>query len=359
VSTVDYRPDDVPELQPLGERFFVARGADPPDSVPPPAGGAPVIPPPGGDGYNPGVVTDRPLGKSFWDKCKNLFNCGDKTSTNCRTPFQSDHAFDYFASPVSQPFLFEDPRSLTEVRPIFIYQGMPSAAGGGYSGFFGTQARLAFTERWSLVIDELGFVFLHPNHPPAGFTSGNSFAQLSLGPKWTFYRNPDCNSLAAAGLNFVIPTGSSKTFQDTGNLSLVPYVSYAKDFRLGKGFGAINFMGTTGVDFSVDADRSQFYFLNLHVDYDIANIHTFYPFLELNWYHYMTDGHGPPLGFEGGDLFNLGSSTLGGRDFVTLAPGLRYKFNECIQAGLAIEFPLTRQKELTDYRLTFDVIFRF
>ena len=31
---------------------------------------------------------------------------------------QSDHGFDNFISPVTNPSLFEDPRALTEVRPI-------------------------------------------------------------------------------------------------------------------------------------------------------------------------------------------------------------------------------------------------
>ena len=36
-----------------------------------------------------------------------------------RNMFQSDPEFTYFASPVTNPFFFEDPRSLTEVRPIW------------------------------------------------------------------------------------------------------------------------------------------------------------------------------------------------------------------------------------------------
>jgi hypothetical protein len=355
VSQVEYRAADVPELQPLAERCFVARGADPPDSVPPPVGGAPSIPPPGGEPYNPGVVTDRPLGHSFWDKCKELFG-GDHSSTCCHNGFQSDHAFDCLASPVSNPFLVEDPRALTEVRPIFIYQGNPHAAGGGYSGFFGTQARLAFNERWSVVMKELGFVWLHPNDPPDGLTRSTGFAQFTIGPKWTFYRNPDTSSLAAAGLDFQFPIGSAKVFQDTGNLTLTPYVSYGQSFRLGQG-NTIDFIGSTGIAVSVDNQRSEYYYLSLHADYQI--IHAIYPFLELNYFHYFSGGRGPALGFEGTDLFNFGSSNVGSRDFVTLAPGVRYKFSECIQAGFAVEFPLTRQKELTDYRLLFDVIFRF
>ena len=40
--------------------------------------------------------------------------------------FRSDHCFDQFSSPISNPFLFEDPRALTEVRPIFMWQTTPS-----------------------------------------------------------------------------------------------------------------------------------------------------------------------------------------------------------------------------------------
>ena len=37
----------------------------------------------------------------------------------------SDHCFDRFISPLSNPFFFEDPRSLTEVRGIFIDNSLP------------------------------------------------------------------------------------------------------------------------------------------------------------------------------------------------------------------------------------------
>jgi hypothetical protein len=343
---------------------YVARG-EPPDAVPPPAGGAPVVPPPPGGGFNTGVCTDQPLRPGFWDKCKELFHCGgERASATGRCAFQSDHCFDVLASPVTNPFLFEDPRALTELRPVFIYQGAPHRNpdfSGGYSGFFGTQARLAFTERWSLVVSELGFVFLHPHSSAAGITNSTSFAQVTLGPKWTFYRCPDTNTVAAAGLDFEIPTGDRKAFQDTGTLSLVPYLTGAQAIRLPQGYGSIDLMGTTGYSFSVDSKRSEFYYLSTHVDYNVANLNLVYPFLELNWFHYTAGGKGPALGFEGADLVNFGSSNVGGRDFVTLGPGVRYKFGgrDNVQMGLAVEFPLTNQKELTNYRVTFDVIFRY
>ena len=47
----------------------------------------------------------------------------------------------------------------------------------------------------------------------------------------------------------------------------------------------------------------------------------------------------------------------GGR--VSLATGLRYKFTEHFQLGTAFEWPLTSRKDLTDFRFTFDLIFRY
>jgi hypothetical protein len=193
IYPVTYREAADPETPP-----YVARG-EPPDAVPPPVTGGPPPLPPLGDGANAGVVIDRPLGHSFWDKCKGFFTLGgDKASATGHCAFQSDCCFPALASPVTNPFLFEDPRALTEVRPIWFHQGLPGSSipGGGYSGFFGTQARLAITEHWSFVLNELGFTYLHPDSPPPGFSDSTGFAQISLGPKWTFYRCPDTGTVA-------------------------------------------------------------------------------------------------------------------------------------------------------------------
>ena len=52
-------------------------------------------------------------------------------------------------------------------------------------------------------------------------------------------------------------------------------------------------------------------------------------------------------------LFNFGSSSLTyGRDLFTTAVGLRYKFTENFQTGIAVEFPLTSQKALQESRVS-------
>src|SRR4029077_2596905 len=99
--------------------------------------------------------------------------------------------------------------------------------------------------------------------------------------------------------------------------------------------------------------------LNLHLDYNIANANRIYPLMELNWYHVTKAGTSTDLGFEGGDLINFGSRTTDGKDLVTLAFGARYKFSEHFQLGGAIEFPLTKDKDLTEFRVGVDLIWRY
>jgi hypothetical protein len=343
----------------------------PPEPAPPAASGPiPPPPPPGDAPFNNGAVIDKPLQHSFWDRCKGFINgcCGEDASATGRCLLQSDHAFDYLASPVTNPFLFEDPRALTELKPLFIYAGAPRSNPifrGGNAEFYGLQARLAVTDRWSLTINELGFITLNPFNasagPPGKFSESTGFAQVELGPKYTFLRSENWKTVMAGGLIFQIPAGSPKVFQNTGQLGLVPYLSAAKNFCLPCGWGSTNLMTTLGYDFSVNNQRSQFFYWNWHWDYNIANTNMFFPFLELSWFAYTQGGKAnvPGFGFEGLDLVNFGSQNVGSRNFLGLSPGLRFKLNEHIQAGFAVTWPLLKQKEINDYTLTFDIIFRY
>jgi len=333
---------------------------------PPPIGGIPASP---NERYNCGVVTDPPPaggplagGHGWLEGCKNLFGGLFTGGTGAsRLTFQSDPGFNQLASPVTNPFLFEDPRSLTEVRPIFIAQGTPRGNGifhGGDIEYFGVQGRLAITDRLSVVLSELGEVWIEPHNGGGEFASHVGFAELRIGPKYTFYRCEQTGTVAAAGLNFDIPAGDHAVFQNTGTLSLEPYISFGQTF--GKtGFGSFDFLGTVGYSFATDDKRTDFFFTSLHLDFNVGNLNKIYPFLELNYFNYTSAGKARDLGFEGLDLFNFGSTGVSGNSTTTMAVGARYKFSERIQAGAAYEFPLGGHRDLLDYRFTFDVIFRF
>jgi len=329
----------------------------------------PTIPRTSNEPFNCGMVNEPP-GTShpildginnFFGGCKNWLGGIYPGGAGGRNPFESDHGFDVFISPVSNPFLFEDPRSLTEVRPIFMYQGTPTSNPvfhGGDIEYFGVQARLAFTERLSLVINEFGIIWTEPHNPTNGIAAHAGWSELRIGPKYTFYRCEQSGTIAAAGMNFDIPIGPAKVAQNTGNLSLEPYVSFGQNFWR-TNYGSLNFLTTVGFSVGVDNQRSDFLFASLHLDYDVANLHKFYPFLDLNLFAYTASGKARSLGFEGRDLFNFGSTGVSGNDNLSMATGLRYKYTENIQTGFGIEFPLNGRKDLLDYRINLDLIFRF
>ena len=349
----------------------------PPPPPPPPGGGVPPFPGGGLVGgeepYNCGVVGKETKGHGFfghcWDSTKKWFENVPSSLGSVFQPgagkaiFQSDHQFDAFISPLSNPFLFEDPRALTEVRPIFMWQQTPSnnpVFHGGDNFFLGSQFRLAFTDWLSVVVNKFGGTWMEVHDPvnPA-FGSHDGFSELWLGPKITFLRNDSTCTLMAAGLTFQIPTGPDKVFQGTGSLSIDPYFSFAQGFLRSFTYGSFNFMNTTGYAFRTDNERSEYFHTSFHLDFDVGNFHRIYPLVELNWFHYTRNGHPQTLGFEGADLFNFGSNNAG-RDDLNIAVGARYKFTENIQMGAGIQWGLLNQvHSLEGFRVTADLIIRY
>lgn len=335
--------------------------------VPPP--GVPAVPgvpaiPAGPAGPSADIYSNPPApgpvegGTGFWNKCGEFFGFG----CGCAGQgfLRSDHCFDNFISPVTNPSEFEDPRSLTEVRPIFIFQETRHHNFFFHDADFESynlQARVAITDRLSVVLQEFGFVHIDPGSGST-FSDVTGFSEVDIGPKFTFWRNEQTGTLAAAGLTFEIPAGPRKVFQDTGDLSLRPYVSFAQSFGR-TSYGSFDAMSTFGYNFGADNKRSDNFFSSWHLDFDVANAHKIYPLVELNWRHYTTNGKANDFNFEGGDLFNFGSEHVAGQNYLSMGPGLRYKFTEWAQVGTAVEFPLLGQKELESFRWTFDLIFRY
>ncbi|OAI47845.1 hypothetical protein AYO44_08675 [Planctomycetaceae bacterium SCGC AG-212-F19] len=321
-------------------------GAPPPPPPPDPLFVAPPPPPPG----NPIPPPPHAPGGLFgceWLGC---------TTGAGRKMFESDHDFDGFISPMTNPFLFEDPRSLTEVRPILMYQSAPHSNpvfNGGNLWFLGTQARLAITERFSIVMNKLGFVWTDPNDNPFGVGPHFGFSEFWIGPKLTFWRNDKTCSIAAAGVTLQIPAGGGDVFQNTGTLTVAPYITYAQGF-----LRDFHFMTTAGYAIGDNA-RTDYFYNSYHLDYDVGGLHKIYPLVELNWVSYTGSGGDIPINFEGRDLINFGAEHVAGRNSLTLAFGARYKFSECLQTGLGLEFPLVNSPDLLNFRLTMDLIWRY
>ena len=326
------------------------RGGPPPSATEDPG---PPPPPDGGPTWWPGRERD------LSDLRDQLPAFGDELDRD-RLAFQSDCAFDNFASPITNPFLAEDPRSLTELRPIYLYQAMPGSHyyyGGGNVQFFGGQFRAALTDRFSVVLHKLGSVSINPATGSAA-PGGSGMAEIWLGPKFVFWRVPDTQTLASAGLQFQLPIGSAGAFQDTGSMGLVPYLSIGR--RLAEtDYGTFHLINVAGYHLGTDNNRSDYFYDTLHLDLDLGDNHRFYPILEMTWFHYTSNGlERPALLFEGRDLANIGS-TASGQNYLSIAPGFRYKFTDYLQMGVAAEFGVVGANDLNRFRLGVDLIWRY
>lgn len=260
---------------------------------------------------------------------------------------RSDHCFDDFISPMTNPVFFEDPRNLTEARFIFIHHNLPDALLGNSVNVYAMQFRLALTERLSLIATKDGFVDSQSPILDSGY------ADLAAGLKYNLYRDTCNGRLLSTGFTYEIPMGSNRSLQGNGNGEWNFFVTGGT--RLGaKG----HWISATGVRVPNDdnAENQVAYWSN-HWDRQLGD-GPVYAFTEVNWYHYLSSGtaFGP---VEGGDLFNLGSAGVTGNDLVTQAIGGKLKPSRNTELGIAYEFPLTERKGLLEDRLTVDLIFRY
>ena len=262
-------------------------------------------------------------------------------------------------SPLSNPFLAEDPRSLTEVRAMFMYQSIPGTQiyfRGGNIDYFGVQARLAITDRLSLIMTEFGGISINPGGG-APLEGGTGLSEIRLGPKFTFYREPDSQTIASGGLIFDLATGPGKVFQDTGSYSITPFVSVGQKFWK-TNYGEVGLIDVLGYSFANNAQRSDYVYDSLHFDYDIAAMNRFFAILEFNWFNYTTNGQARNLGVEGRDFANIGSA-VSGRNNLSIAPGFRVRFTQNWEAGIGIEVPLLGTRDLMNYRIGVDLTWRY
>ena len=278
-------------------------GTGPVGGLPPPPGTGPVggRAKPNEEAYNCGRINSDADQGTFFERTGDGFRrCwidisegvrGGFTGDTNRAAFQTPKCFEYIISPVTNPSYFEDPRALTEFRPIFMWQTTPNAnpVYAGNSNFIlNLQGRVALTQNISLVVERLGWYFTDVANPQAGLASTNGFSEVHIGPKFTF-GDDTMKRVWAVGLTFEIPVGSDKVGQGTGDLSLRPYFSFAQNF--GRFYdGSFNFMNTTGYSLPIDSQRTDMFFTSFHLDYDFAGQHKFFPLVEFNWSYYPFNG---------------------------------------------------------------------
>jgi hypothetical protein len=285
--------------------------------------------------------------------------CGELDPAGCdcglfdgrRRFLQSDHAFDDFIQPVSNPIFARDPRSSTHARFLFINNWTPdthAVAPDDQIQVYAVQVNLALTERLSLLAEKDGYAVINRGPLSEGLLN------LAVGLKYAFLRRPERQFIVSGGLMFEAPTGESAVLQGDGSGVLTPFLS------AGKGWGAFHTIANMGLSIPMDDDaNSGFFYWQQHFDYVVAD--WFAPLVEFNWFHYTSGGdRGIPSAVgEGDGLLNFGTTGMAGADLVTVAVGARFRLTHWLSSGLVWETPISSRKDLIDNRIVLDVILRY
>jgi len=263
----------------------------------------------------------------------------------------SDHCLCDFISPMTNPVFFEDPRTLTEARIIFIHHTLPNQAplAGGNVQLLAMQLRAALTDDLSIIATKDGFIFAGPDAPHE-----DGWADVNIGLKYNIYKDYDAQQVVSVGARYELPIGSQQALQGNGNGEFDLFLSGAALVTTGT-----HFMSAAGLRLPANTNaESQVFYWSGHLDRQLG-ASNFYLLGEVNWYHWMKSGAAGIAGIEGLDLYNFGSTGVAGNDIVTGAFGLKFKPNCHREYGIAWEAPLTDRRDILDNRLTVDVILRY
>lgn len=291
--------------------------------------------------------------------------CSSCSLTSCGAGFMkglikpSDRCFDDFISPMINFVHFEDPRNLTEIRPIFVNHWVPSTVGngvpaGGTIQLLAFQFRVALTERLSLIGVKSGYIW--DNTDGAVDTLLDSgWASLTAGLKYNFYRDTERGTLASAGATYEIPIGSSKALQTVGDGEFHMFVTAGQRLLDGNAHIMSAFGWRVPSDGYLQTES-----LHWSNHFDVKLTEKVYLLSEIAWWHWVDSADGGiALGAAGQDLFNLSANDVTGNNLVTQNIGMKYKPSRNREYGIAYEFPLTSFKDFQASRLQLDMIFRY
>lgn len=261
----------------------------------------------------------------------------------------SDHCYDCFISPMTNPLFFEDPRTLTEARLIFVHHQLPPELGSGDLNYVALQARAALTENLSFIATKDGFIFASDDAP-----LDDGWADVAAGLKYNIYKDPDLQRIVSIGGTYALPVGSTRALQGRNDGEFHLFATGGT--QLGD---SSHWISGAGVRLPSDnADGSQMSYWSNHVD-TLLWWPGVYALAEVNWYHWMKSGNGGVPGYAGLDLFNFGSTGVAGNDVVTGAFGFKYKPSGNLELGVAWEVPVSGRHDVIDNRLTVDCIVRY
>lgn len=269
----------------------------------------------------------------------------------------SDPSFCDYISPITNPTMFEDPRTLTEARAIALSQRMPAYLGSQTFQLYALQLRAALTDRLSVIATKDGFIVSH------NALQTDGWADIMIGLKYNLITNYCTHRLLSVGATYELPIGSPRVLQGTPRILDGESIDGQYNVFL-TGGTPIGYNGHWISAFGVRIPanhvvQSGMWYWSNHFDVK-AGMTDFYGLLEINWYHWYDSGNNAvTAGLNGGDLVNLGSTNITNTDIATGALGLKYKPHGNLEIGAAYEVPLTNRRGIMGDRITLDLILRY
>lgn len=259
-------------------------------------------------------------------------------------------------SPAFHPTNFEDPRSISEARFIFMHHKLDDkfVTGGGDVQLYALQLRYAINEQFSIIATKDGYIDFNPD---GVLPKETGWADLEAGLKYVFMEDRSAGQVASFQLRYLVPTGDEEVLQGNGDGSIHPSVSAA--FAL---CDNTTITAGTGLRIPMDSEDSYFWDVDAQIDYRIdTSSGAFYPLFGASLIHVVSDGKRLAIADEGQDLFNFGASEATGEDIVLGAAGVKYRPVDNIDLGATFQFPFDpgTGTRVIDNRWMFDISYRF
>jgi hypothetical protein len=225
--------------------------------------------------------------------------CTDHSMSDAASPLTSNHNFSNFIGFMSNPLQNIDPRSLTQIAPLFLssWVGTSPALPDLNGQVYGPAISVALSDRFCVGLNQGGYAVIntdrndnrHPLLDLLAKTRGQEFGGtrdgfLNVGgyAQYTLIEDVENQFLATVGVRMVVPCGSHEVFQGYGPAIMAPYVT------VGKELGNFHVLGTTGYQFPLRSgdQGTELFYLNAHLDHEFCG--WIYPLVEVNWTNHST-----------------------------------------------------------------------
>jgi hypothetical protein len=276
--------------------------------------------------------------------------CGADANACCDDGglLKSDRGFPGFIGWISNPTRNFDPRSLTQIWPIFGSQwveAFPPLPSGDLQ-VYGPGLSIALNDRLCVGVSNGGYMVSHFAKTREGWANLSGFVQ------YTAIRDVEDQFLVTGGLIWEAPTGSKAVFQGDGPAYLAPYLT------AGKEFDKFHVLFTTGYNFALGESTTtttDTYYANVHLDRCVFG--WLYPLVEFNsnWTTKHFDANlRERIGFINFDRFDNAGS------MVTVAPGVNaVLIRDRLEMGGIYETPIWSAHGLHFNTLLLKMVLRF